>query len=64
MVAGGVGELKGRTIRIGTMGVTASPFYVLPTLAALEVLARELGLKFERGAAVAEGSRVFEELNP
>jgi aspartate aminotransferase-like enzyme len=60
MVAGGTGELKEKVLRIGTMGVTASTFYVLPTLSALEALARELGSIFEGGAAVAEAARIFE----
>jgi alanine-glyoxylate transaminase/serine-glyoxylate transaminase/serine-pyruvate transaminase len=61
MVAGGLGELRGKVLRIATMGVTASPFYVLPTLEALEVLARELWSKSEKGSAVAEAARVFEK---
>jgi aspartate aminotransferase-like enzyme len=60
-VAGGLGELRGKVLRIATMGITASPFYVLPTLEALEVLARELWSKSEKGSAVAEAARVFEK---
>jgi len=60
MIAGGVSKLKGKAVRIGTMGVTASPSYVLPTLSALEVGARELGLHVPAGSAVAEGSKIFQ----
>jgi len=60
MIAGGVSKLKGKAVRIGTMGVTASPAYVLPTLLALEVGARELSLPVTPGAAVAEGSKIFQ----
>jgi len=60
MIAGGVSKLKGKAVRIGTMGVTASPSYVLPTLSALEVGARELGLHVLAGSAVAEGSKIFQ----
>jgi len=62
MVAGGLGELKGKVLRIATMGVTASPFYVLPTLAALEVLAHELGPRPEKGAALAQAARILADL--
>lgn len=60
MIAGGLSELKGKAFRIGTMGVTASPFYVLPTLSALEITAADLGLPVTIGSAVAEASRVFQ----
>jgi aspartate aminotransferase-like enzyme len=60
MIAGGVSKLKGKAVRIGTMGVTASPSYVLPTLLALEVGARELGLPVTAGTAVAAGSKIFQ----
>jgi aspartate aminotransferase-like enzyme len=60
MIAGGVSELKGKALRIGTMGVSASPSYVLPTLMALEDCADQIGLPVNRGAAVAEASRIFQ----
>ena len=60
MIAGGLGKLKGRALRIGTMGVTASPFYVLPTLSALENTVADLGLSITSGSAVAEASRIFQ----
>lgn len=60
MIAGGVSKLKGKAVRIGTMGVTASPSYVLPTLLALEAGARELGLQVTAGSAVAEGAKIFQ----
>ena len=60
MIAGGVSKLKGKAVRIGTMGVTASPSYVLSTLLALEAGARELGLPIIPGTAVAEGSKTFQ----
>jgi aspartate aminotransferase-like enzyme len=42
------------------MGVTASPFYVLPTLSALENAGTELGISVSTGASVAEASRIFQ----
>ena len=59
MIAGGLSKLKGKAVRIGTMGVSASPSYVLPTLLALEAAARELGLPVTPGTAIAEGSKMF-----
>lgn len=61
MVGGGMGELRGKVLRIATMGVTASPFYVLPTLKALEVLTRESRPELKKGAAITEASSIFEE---
>ena len=60
MIAGGLAKLKGKALRIGTMGVTASPFYVLPTLSALENAGTELGISVSTGASVAEASRIFQ----
>jgi aspartate aminotransferase-like enzyme len=42
------------------MGVTASPFYVLPTVSALEITAAELGYSVTGGIAVAEAARIFQ----
>ena len=47
------------TLRIGTMGLTASPHYVLPTLSALELALRDLGYKCEPGAGVAAAQAGF-----
>ena len=52
-------EVYGFTLRIGTMGVTASPHFVLPTLSALELALRDLGYKAEPGAGVAAAQTVF-----
>ena len=46
-------------IRIGHMGVTASQFYVLPTLAALELTLSSLGFKTKPGSAVAAAMDVY-----
>ena len=47
------------TLRIGTMGMTASPHYVLPTLSALEMTLRELGHAAEPGAGVGAAQVAF-----
>jgi aspartate aminotransferase-like enzyme len=59
LIGTGLAELRTTTLRIGTMGLTASPHYVLPTLGALELTLRDLGVKLETGAAVAAAQRVF-----
>jgi len=59
LIGTGLDKLRTSTIRIGTMGMTASPFYVLPTLSALELALRDLGAKPEPGAAVAAAQAVF-----
>lgn len=59
MIAGGMGELSGTTMRIGHMGNTATPSCVLPTLIALEHVLRDLGHEIEPGAGVEAASRVF-----
>ena len=59
MIAGGMGELSGTTMRIGHMGNTATPSCVLPTLLALEHVLGELGHHLEPGAGVEAASRVF-----
>lgn len=56
MVAGGLSELRGRVLRIGHMGVTASRRCVIPTIRAIEVALNRLGLldSLEAGVEVAE----------
>jgi aspartate aminotransferase-like enzyme len=46
-------------IRIGHMGVTASHFYIIPTLAALEQTLNSLGYKTKPGAAVSAAMDVY-----
>src|SRR5437899_623691 len=45
--------------RVGHMGITSSPLYVLPTLSALELTLRDLGEKTEAGAGVAAAQALF-----
>ena len=59
LIGTGLADIRTITLRIGTMGMTASPHYVLPTLSALELTLRDLGAKGEPGAAVAAAQRVF-----
>ena len=50
LIGTGLAEMRTITLRIGTMGLTASPLYVLPTLSALELALRDLGAKGQLGA--------------
>jgi len=59
LIGTGLAETRTTTLRIGTMAITASPQYVLPTLSALELTLRDQGYKAETGAAVAAAQRVF-----
>jgi aspartate aminotransferase-like enzyme len=59
LIGTGLDKNRSTTLRIGTMGMTASPQYVLPTLSALELALRDLGYKCEPGAAVAAAQTVF-----
>jgi aspartate aminotransferase-like enzyme len=59
LIGTGLDKIRTVTLRIGTMGVTASPQYVLPTLGALELALRDLGYKCEPGAGVAAAQRSF-----
>jgi aspartate aminotransferase-like enzyme len=59
LIGTGLDRLRTSTLRIGTMGLTASPLYVLPTLGALELALRDLGHKCEPGAGVAAAQAAF-----
>jgi len=57
MIAGALTGVKG--IRIGHMGVTASPMFIIPTLAALEATLSDLGMKVKAGFGVAAAMNVY-----
>jgi aspartate aminotransferase-like enzyme len=59
LIGTGIDQLRTSTLRIGTMGLTSSPLYVLPTLSALELALRDLGHKCESGAGVAAAQTIF-----
>ncbi len=59
LIGTGLDRLRTSTLRIGHMGITASPQYVLPTLGALELTLRDLGHKCEPGAGVAAAQQAF-----
>jgi (S)-ureidoglycine-glyoxylate aminotransferase len=59
LIGTGLDKMRTSTLRIGTMAMTASPHYVLPTLSALELTLRDLGHKCEPGAGVAAAQVAF-----
>jgi aspartate aminotransferase-like enzyme len=59
LIGTGLDKIRTTTLRIGTMGITASPQYVLPALSALELALRDLGYKCEPGAGVAAAQASF-----
>ena len=62
LIGTGLDKMRTTSLRIGTMGVTASPPYVLPTLSALELALRDFGYKCEPGAGVAAAQAAFADL--
>ena len=59
LIGTGLDKIRTSTLRVGHMGITASPMYVLPTLSALEMTLRDLGYRSEAGAGVAAAQAVF-----
>jgi aspartate aminotransferase-like enzyme len=59
LIGTGLDRFRSSALRVGHMGITASPFYVLPTLSALELALRDLGYKSEPGAGVAAAQSIF-----
>lgn len=60
LLAGGLEEYYQKMFRIGHMAMTASPEYIIPTIAALESVLRELHVDVKRGFAVTAAQTVFE----
>src|SRR5918996_4008740 len=59
LIGTGLDKIRATTLRVGTMAMTASPQYLLPTLSALELALRDLGYKAEPGAGVAAAQKIF-----
>lgn len=58
-VAIGNGEIGHDNVRVGTMGIAASPKYVLPMLSAMENALADFGVKVACGDAVKAAQQVF-----
>ena len=59
LVGTGLDKIRATTLRVGHMGITANPMYVLPTLSTLELTLRDLGHRSEPGAGVSSAQAVF-----
>jgi alanine-glyoxylate transaminase/serine-glyoxylate transaminase/serine-pyruvate transaminase len=59
LIGTGLDKIRTSTLRVGHMGITSSPMYVLPTLSAIEMALRDLGYRSESGAGVAAAQAVF-----
>ncbi|MBI1725646.1 MAG: alanine--glyoxylate aminotransferase family protein [Candidatus Rokubacteria bacterium] len=59
LIGTGLDKMRTTTLRVGHMGITASPLYILPTLSALEMTLRDLGYRSEAGAGVAAAQAIF-----
>jgi aspartate aminotransferase-like enzyme len=59
LIGTGLDKIRTSTLRVGHMGITSSPLYVLPTLSAIEMTLRDLGFRTESGAGVAAAQAVF-----
>jgi alanine-glyoxylate transaminase/serine-glyoxylate transaminase/serine-pyruvate transaminase len=58
-IGAGLGEFKGKALRIGLMGYGARAANVYLVLSALEQLLAEQGHKFEHGASIAAAGEVY-----
>jgi len=59
LIGTGLDRIRTTTLRVGHMGITSSPMYVLPTLSALEMTLRDLGYRAEPGAGVSSAQAIF-----
>jgi alanine-glyoxylate transaminase/serine-glyoxylate transaminase/serine-pyruvate transaminase len=59
LIGTGLDRLRSTTLRVGHMGITSSPRYLLPTLSALELTLSDLGHRTEAGAGVAAAQAIF-----
>ncbi len=64
LISTGIERLREVTLRVGTMGLTASPLYVLPTLSALGLTLRDVGYKADTSQALAAAQEVFDAETP
>jgi len=63
LISGGLEAKMGKMFRIGHMGCTAAPEYVLPTILALEGALASLGWKLRRGSGVEAAEAVFAQVH-
>ncbi len=61
IISGGLGKLKGRSLRIGHMGTTANPQYLVQLIQALEITLKELGMIERIGNGVEAAYKALEK---
>jgi aspartate aminotransferase-like enzyme len=61
IIAGGLGKLGGKTVRVGHMG-NATNNDVVATMSALEMSLMELGYEMEPGAGVGAAEKILTTL--
>jgi len=54
MISGGLGQLEGKSFRVGHMGLTATPHYIVYTISALARTLKNLGVKVDECRPVEE----------
>lgn len=59
VVARGLGELKGKVIRIGHMGESANATYIIPAIWAVESSLRGLGWKLKQGIGLSAAEKII-----
>jgi hypothetical protein len=64
LVSTGIEGMRESVLRVGTMGMTASPLYVLPTLSARGMALRDLGYPVDPCEALAAAQAVFDAESP
>src|SRR5260370_4885174 len=64
LIGTGLDKIRTTTLRVGHMGITSSPMYVLPTLSAIEMTLRDLGYRSEAGAGVSAAPAGFSSPPP
>ena len=60
-IGGGLGELAGKVWRVGLMGESSKPEYVLALLSALENILPQVGYEVAAGASVGAASKALAE---
>ena len=58
-VGGGIADLKERAIRLGHMGLTSSPQYIIPALSGIEKTLSSMGCRLPKGEAIRRAQELL-----